>query len=171
MRPSAGVQQNDDRAPAHTHVRPGSDVDSPSHQSKTPLHKKYRSGIHDDRTRHQTHSRPESDVDSPVQPVNDSKRARGDVDVGMGEHEDKGDLKILSALLRGVGITELYSPQHVVEVCHKFNLVKGDSFDLRTGFDFSDPAVQGRVARRILETEAKLIISAHHAPNSLHFRR
>ena len=68
------------------------------------------------------------------------------------------DLKILSSLLRGVDITEVYSPQRVVEVCHKFNLVKGDSFDLRTGFDLSDPAVQGRVARRILETEAKLII-------------
>ena len=59
----------------------------------------------------------------------------------MGEQNDMSDLKILSSLLRGVDITEVCSPQRVVEVCHKFNLVKGDSFDLRTGFDLSDPAV------------------------------
>ena len=83
-RTSGGIQQQDDRTPAQTHVRPDSDAGSPSQQAKTPIHKKYRSGIHDDRRRQQTHSRPESDVDSPVQPVNDPKRARGDDDMGMG---------------------------------------------------------------------------------------
>ena len=52
------------------------------------------------------------------------------------------DRKFSSSVLRGVDITEVYSPQRVVEVCHKYKLIKGDSFDLRTGFDLSDPAVQ-----------------------------
>ena len=38
-------------------------------------------------------------------------------------------------------ITDVYSPQRVVEVCHEYKLVKGDSFDFRTGFDPSDPEV------------------------------
>ena len=57
------------------------------------------------------------------------------------EDEDMEDRKIISSVLRGVGITEMYSPQRVVEVCHKYQLIKGDSFDLRTGFDLSNPAV------------------------------
>ena len=48
--------------------------------------------------------------------------------------------------------------QRVVEVCHKYKLIKGDSFDLRTGFDLSDPAVPRKVGRRIIETNAVLII-------------
>ena len=68
------------------------------------------------------------------------------------------DRKILSSVLRGVDITEVYSPQRVVDVCHKYQLIKGDSFDLRTGFDLSDPAVQQRVSKRIVETDAVLVI-------------
>ncbi len=37
-------------------------------------------------------------------------------------------------------------------------MIKGDSFDLRTGFDLSDPAVQQRVSRRLVETNAVLAI-------------
>ena len=46
----------------------------------------------------------------------------------------------------------------MVDVCHKYQLIKVDSFDLRTGFDLSDPAVQQRVSRRIIETNAVLVI-------------
>ena len=68
------------------------------------------------------------------------------------------DRKILSSILRAVDITEVYSSQRVVDVCHKYQLIKGDSFDLRKGFDLSDPAVQQRVSRRIVETNAVLVI-------------
>jgi len=44
---------------------------------------------------------------------------------------------MLSAILRGVDITEVYSLVRVFQVCHMYKLVKGDSFDLRTGFDLS----------------------------------
>ena len=70
------------------------------------------------------------------------------------EDTEMEDKKILSSILRGVDITEVDSPQRVVDVCHKYQLIKGDSFDLRTGFDLSDPAVQQRVGKRIVETNA-----------------
>ena len=52
----------------------------------------------------------------------------------------------------------MYSPQRVVEVCHKYGLVKGDSLDVRAGFDLSDPKVQKAVTLRIMETNAILVI-------------
>ena len=81
----------------------------------------------------------------------EAKRLRGDDDT-------MGELGILSAILRGVDITEVYSPQRVVDVCLKYGLVKGDSFDLRTGFDLSEKSVQDAVVQRIIESNAKLVI-------------
>ena len=43
---------------------------------------------------------------------------------------------MLSACLRGVDITEMYSPERINQVCHEFGLNKGTSFDLRSGWDF-----------------------------------
>ena len=52
---------------------------------------------------------------------------------------DMGDFRALSGILRRVDVTEVYPLKRVVEVCYKYQLVKGDSFDLRTGLDLSDP--------------------------------
>ena len=107
----------------------------------------------DDRTAAPVRARPESDQGSPsIGPSQEAKRPK------VGEDADMGDLKVLSAIFRGVDITEVYSPQRVVEVCHRYGLIKGDSFDLRTGFDLSDPEVQRRVIKIIVETNAKLVI-------------
>ena len=74
------------------------------------------------------------------------------------EDADMKDRKIISSVLCGVGITEVHLLQRVVEVCHKYKLIKGDSCNLRTGFDLSDPTVQQQVSRRIIETNAMLVI-------------
>ena len=81
-----------------------------------------------------------------------AKTSRVEVDAGM------GDLRVLSAILRGVDVTEVYPPKRVVEVCYKYQLVKGDLFDLRTGFDLSDPRVQESAIHWIEETSAVLVI-------------
>ena len=57
-------------------------------------------------------------------------------------HAATGDLRMLSAILCGNDVTEVYAPKRVVEVCYNYQLVQGDSFDLRTGFDLSDPSVK-----------------------------
>ena len=62
-----------------------------------------------------------------------AKKSRVEVDADM------GDLRVLSAILCGVDVTEVYSPKRVFEVCYKYQLVTGGSFVLRTGFDLSDP--------------------------------
>ena len=112
----------------------------------------------DNRPRAHTHERPDSHMGIPSSRPSgcDVKRPRMD-----GEMSDLGSLRILSAAVRGVGgvdITEVYLPQRVVEACQKYQLVKGDSFHLRTVFDLSDPEVQQRVSMRIVETQAVLII-------------
>ena len=45
------------------------------------------------------------------------------------------DMKIMSMMLSGVDITEVFSPARVVKFCDKYGLTGGDSFDLRTGYD------------------------------------
>ena len=47
-----------------------------------------------------------------------AKKSRVEVDAEM------GDLRVLSAILRGVDVTEVYLPKRVVELCYKYQLVK-----------------------------------------------
>ena len=71
---------------------------------------------------------------------------------------DMTDRQIISSILRGVDVTEVFSPARVVEACRKHGLLKGDSFDLRTGYDLADPKVQRQVMRQIQSTTAQLVI-------------
>ena len=68
------------------------------------------------------------------------------------------DMKILAMMLHSVDLTEVYSPERVVKFCSKYGLIPGDSFDLRNGYDLSDPKVQAQVAKRVQETKPKLLI-------------
>ena len=68
-----------------------------------------------------------SDVQSPTQQPADT---------------DMVDRQIISSVLRGVDVTEVFSSARVVETCRKHGLLKGNSFDLRTGYDLTDPKVQ-----------------------------
>ena len=70
------------------------------------------------------------------------------------------DMEVLSAVLRGVDITEVYSPERVNRLCHKYGLVAGDSFDIRHGYDLSDEVVQARVIQRINRTKPALFIGS-----------
>jgi hypothetical protein len=70
------------------------------------------------------------------------------------------DMKIMSMMLSGVDITEVYSPARVVKLCGKYGLVGGDSFDLRTGYDLADPATQARVVRHLQREKPKLVIGS-----------
>ena len=65
-----------------------------------------------------------------------------------------GDLRVLCVFVRGRDVTEVYSPKRVIEVCYKYQLVKGDSFDLRTGFELSDP--ESRKVRSIESRRVRL---------------
>ena len=81
----------------------------------------------------------------------DAKRSRIDDDSML-------SLRIVADILKGVVLTEVYSPDRVVRACHELGLIKGDSFELRTGFDLSKPEVQRAVSRKITESDPVLII-------------
>ena len=87
---------------------------------------------------------------SPDNPPPDS----GDADAGSTTHED---LLILSAIVRGVDIMEVYSPPRVTEVCRKYWLEPGESLDLKSGWDLSDRREQQR-ARALIRSRAPLLV-------------
>ena len=68
-------------------------------------------------------------------------------------NDDDIKLKILSAIIRGVDIVEVFSPRRVAKVCSKYSLQPGESFDLITGWDLSDPSQQRR-ARALIRSQA-----------------
>ena len=68
------------------------------------------------------------------------------------------DIKILSMVLCGIDITKVFSPARVAKGCERAELIPGDSFDLRTGYDLSDPQTQARAVRRVSETKPKFLI-------------
>ena len=63
-------------------------------------------------------------------------------------------------VLKGVDITEVFSPERVTKLCSKYGLIAGDSFDFRDGYDFSDPRTQAMVVRHVMTTEPALVIGS-----------
>lgn len=78
-------------------------------------------------------------------------------DDGDGDESIHDDLLILSAVLRGVDIMEIFSPPRVTEVCKKYSLELGESLDLKTGCDLSDRGEQRR-ARQLVRARAPYLI-------------
>lgn len=66
-------------------------------------------------------------------------------------------LRILSAVLRGVDVMEVYSPPRVVEVCRKYWLEPCEGLDLKTGWDLSKKGEQRR-ARDLIRPRAPYLI-------------
>ena len=46
-----------------------------------------------------------------------------------GKYYKEPDVAVLAAVLTGVDITEIVSPERVTKICNKYYLVPGDSFD------------------------------------------
>ena len=63
-------------------------------------------------------------------------------------------------VLKGADITEVFSPERVTNICSKYGLVAGDSFDLRDGYDLSDEKTQAMVVKRIMSTGPTLDIGS-----------
>ena len=59
------------------------------------------------------------------------------------------DRKIMVAVILGVDITEVYSPERVAQVAKRYGLVAGSSFDLTNGWDFNLKEHREEARRRI----------------------
>ena len=71
---------------------------------------------------------------------------------------NESDVRALAMVSKGVGLTEVFSPESVTKLCSKCGLVAGDSFVLRDGYDLLDPRTQAMVVRRVMTTEPALVI-------------
>ena len=57
----------------------------------------------------------------------------------------ESDVASLAAVLKGVNITEIFSPERVTKRCTKYHLVPGDAFYMRNGYNLSDEKTQALV--------------------------
>ena len=69
------------------------------------------------------------------------------------------EARIISGVLRGVSITEICSPPRITEVCRKYGLTPGMSFDIRNGFDLSDKSVQAYVEKYCDDNDPDLVVA------------
>ena len=67
---------------------------------------------------------------------------------------------ILGKGMRGADVTEIYSPLRIAAACLEAGLVGGSSFDLRTGWDLSNPHHQKMVLQTIMKESPKLLIGS-----------
>ena len=70
------------------------------------------------------------------------------------------DQRILAMAIRGVDITEVYSPERVAKTCSRFGLSPGSSMDLTNGYDFDTEADRSRAERIIDEEKPMLVIGS-----------
>ena len=70
------------------------------------------------------------------------------------------DRKIMSAVLRGMDVTEVYSPERVTRACLKMGLWPGSSMDLTNGWDFSKSEDRLRAWRQIKSENPYLLIGS-----------
>ena len=72
--------------------------------------------------------------------------------------DDMTGRHIISAMIRNVDLTEMFSPARVVEACKRHGLVRGESFDLRTGYDLTNDTTQRHVKTQIEKSGTVLVI-------------
>ena len=70
------------------------------------------------------------------------------------------DVAVLAAVLKGVDISEISSPEHVTKLFKTYRLVPGGSFDLKTGYDLSDEEMQALVMNKIDKSRPALVIGS-----------
>lgn len=86
-----------------------------------------------------------------------AKRARSET-LSRAALKHGEDMRILSMLIRGCDVMEVFSPQRVGQVCHEFNLVPGPALDLRTGYDFSKAVDRARAMPLYHDTTPEMTI-------------
>ena len=67
---------------------------------------------------------------------------------------------IVSKILRGVDVTEVYSQPRIAAACMEVGLIGGSSLDLRTGWDLSKPVQQRKDSQVIMKESPKLLIGS-----------
>ena len=80
--------------------------------------------------------------------------------VANGKLFDTEEMRVLTSMVNGADITEIFSPERVTRMCNKYGLIAGSSYDLRDGYDLSDEKVQSKVLREINAQRPRLVIGS-----------
>ena len=67
---------------------------------------------------------------------------------------------ILAKIIAGVDVTEVYSRPRIAAACQEAGLVGGSSFDLRTGWDLSNPHQQRMAIQKIMAESPRLLVGS-----------
>ena len=89
-----------------------------------------------------------------------------DQDMSPGHADDAmsmlspSDKHIVASMILGVDITEMFSPERVVQVAKKMGLSPGSSMDLTTGWDFTKEEHRRKAWNRVRSEDPELIIGS-----------
>ena len=84
----------------------------------------------------------------------------GDAMLSVACGMDDVDARILSSVILGVDLTEVYSPVRVAAVAAKFGLRPGSSLDLTNGWNFSKSEHRRRALLKIKEEDPYCVIGS-----------
>ena len=70
------------------------------------------------------------------------------------------DKKIIASILRGSDLTEVYSPERIVQACRQYDLRPGRSMDIRTGYNFDLAADRKRAVDQINADKPTILVGS-----------
>ena len=131
---------------SRVHPRPNSDDEMVDEKPQRAALKRLR--------RHSAEEGEESDggVMNLIQEVDECERQ-------MEQFRDE-DKAILSKMIMGVDVTEIYSRPRIVKMAVSMGLVGGNSLDLRTCWDLSNSAQQARALQLIKDSSPKVVVGS-----------
>ena len=79
-----------------------------------------------------------------------------------GRQDDDGDtlMKLLVKMIKGVDLTEVYSPERVLKEAKKYGLSAGLAMDLLTGYDFNKPEDRKRAEQHLDQDHPLLVVGS-----------
>ena len=102
--------------------------------------------------------RPRSPTESMGTDVHSDIGMQSDID--MINYLSADDRRILSSVILGVDITEVFSPARVAQVAKKFGLLAGSSMDLTDGWDFNLNEHKQLAWKRIKDEQPYVVVGS-----------
>ena len=82
-----------------------------------------------------------------------------DADTVFGSLSDE-ERGMVASILKGIDVTEIYSPARVNQLALKFGLAPGHSLDLTNGWNFAEPEARERAWKLIKQSKPYVVIGS-----------
>ena len=80
---------------------------------------------------------------------------------------DSLDRKILSAMMRGADVTEVFSPGNIAATCRRYGLAPDSHMDLHKDCDLLSPTGRRKAWEAITRNEPYLLIGGSHKDGNM----